>query len=56
MLAKSTKEDKFGNAETDLNTQFINLAGDLMNDFGPDHLDQAIENFDTIQFDVFNYC
>lgn len=48
MLAKSTKDDKFGNAETDINTQFINLAGDLMNDFGPDHLDQAIENFDTI--------
>jgi hypothetical protein len=56
MLAKSVKDDKFGNVESDINSQFIVLAGDLMNDFGPDHLDQAVENFDTIQFDVFNYC
>ena len=49
------KEDKINNQENELYVEFINLAGDMINDFGPDHLEQALENFDSIQFDVFNY-
>ena len=41
------------NSEFDVDIEFLTLA-DLL-EIGIDHLEQAVENFDEINFDVFNF-
>jgi len=41
------------NSEFDVDVEFLTLA-DLL-EIGIDHLEQAVENFDEINFDVFNF-
>ena len=53
-LSKGKMVNGVQSAEQDIDTEFLQLAD--LQDYGVDHLETALENFDEVAFDTFNYC